>query len=234
MGNWKRAGSGGKKNCTVCGKPFLAYRSSAKYCSKKCQSFFGYQAERRLVHVICQHCGCSYQKPWNDLRHELKNQPDKAQVCSGRCLSLLRGTKVEFPCVHCGRMIFRYKDEVDKHQFNFCSKQCETESPLHRITGENHPWYKDGSAISAYGPGWSLARRRARKRDNFICRLCGVAEETLGKKLDVHHIIPFRDFEDSQEAHKIGNLISLCPSCHHRTEHIREPQITDDLKQMVI
>ncbi len=223
------------KKCLDCDQLFTARISHGKYCTS-CAKVRRKQSERRLVDITCQHCGCSYQKPWNDLRHERKNQPDKAQVCSGRCLSLLRGTKVKIPCAHCGRMVFRYKSEADKYQFIFCSKQCETESYLHRKTGADHFRFKDGSTSLPYGLGWALARRRARKRDNFTCRLCGATEGALGKKLDVHHIIAFRDFEDSHEAHKIGNLISLCSSCHHRVEagQIKEPSITDDLKQMVI
>lgn len=39
-------------------------------------------------------------------------------------------------------------------------------------------------------------------------------------KLDVHHIIPVRDFNgDMESAHDFDNLITLCRSCHKYVEH---------------
>ncbi len=234
-GKWKKLDSkAGDKSCAVCGQSFLAYRESSIYCSKKCQSVACNKQDRRMVDATCDHCGCSFQKPWADLRHMQKH--NKPVVCGGKCLSLLRGAKVEFACDHCGRMALRFKDEFDKYQFHFCSKQCESESYLHRKTGEAHYRFKDGSTSLSYGQGWTLARRRARKRDNFTCQSCGVTEKETGKALDVHHIIPFRDFDDYREANKLSNLISFCSSCHHRieAEQINEPTLMDNLKQMVV
>lgn len=76
-----------------------------------------------------------------------------------------------------------------------------------------------------YGPNWPQQRLRARGRDRFRCQVCGISEEALGRELDVHHLRPFREFgyrpgvnEAYREANALDNLISLCPSCHHRSE----------------
>ncbi len=75
-----------------------------------------------------------------------------------------------------------------------------------------------------YGPNWPEQRNRARKRDHFQCAQCGVPERT-NRQHDVHHIRPFRSFgyvpglnEHSIDANQLGNLRTLCRSCHLRLE----------------
>jgi len=42
--------------------------------------------------------------------------------------------------------------------------------------------------------------------------------DELGQKPDVHHIKPFRTFDEPTEAHDLDNLIALCRSCHRNAE----------------
>ncbi len=67
-----------------------------------------------------------------------------------------------------------------------------------------------------YGPDWPRIRLAVRTRDGFICRVCGAPEN--GREHDVHHKIPFRAFSSFAEANRMDNLITLCPSCHRKTE----------------
>ncbi|MFZ5857373.1 MAG: DEAD/DEAH box helicase [Chloroflexota bacterium] len=82
-----------------------------------------------------------------------------------------------------------------------------------------------------YGPDWPKIRERVRARDGFRCQICGLPEN--GRQHDVHHKIPFRNFARSpkspdlgaksgdfalREAHRLDNLITLCPSCHRKAE----------------
>ncbi|HEX8682705.1 MAG TPA: DEAD/DEAH box helicase [Ardenticatenaceae bacterium] len=76
-----------------------------------------------------------------------------------------------------------------------------------------------------YGPNWRQQRVRARGRDGFRCVHCRISEDELGRELDVHHVIPFREFgfvpgqnDGYLAANELSNLISLCPTCHKRTE----------------
>lgn len=78
-----------------------------------------------------------------------------------------------------------------------------------------------------YGPGWPSARDAARTRDGHICRQCGAVERE-DRAHHVHHIRPFREFgyvpgenRNDREANHIDNLITLCPTCHHRAESAR-------------
>ncbi|MGD8554640.1 MAG: DEAD/DEAH box helicase [Anaerolineales bacterium] len=78
-----------------------------------------------------------------------------------------------------------------------------------------------------YGPSWPQARKAARVRDGRQCRQCG-AREREGRAHDVHHLRPFREFgyvpgenRNDRQANDLDNLITLCPTCHHRAEAAR-------------
>ena len=86
-------------------------------------------------------------------------------------------------------------------------------------TGARNPQWKGGVSDS-YGPGWQRARERVRERDEG-CQHCGC--EGGDRQLDVHHILPFRLFEQAagtptRKAHELGNLVLLCRPCHRRAE----------------
>jgi 5-methylcytosine-specific restriction endonuclease McrA len=97
----------------------------------------------------------------------------------------------------------------------------ETRQKMSQSTrGEANPQW-EGGVDPYYGPGWSMARRKARERDE-VCQNCGATTETA--RLEVHHIIPLRLFEQSEsaersEAHDLSNLVLLCRPCHMRAEH---------------
>ncbi|MFW6115467.1 MAG: DEAD/DEAH box helicase [Chloroflexota bacterium] len=78
-----------------------------------------------------------------------------------------------------------------------------------------------------YGPDWPTQRDAARARDNYRCRRCGAPEQD-DRRHDVHHITPFRAFgpvpgrdDLYQQANRLENLITLCPSCHRQAERAR-------------
>jgi DEAD/DEAH box helicase domain-containing protein len=88
-------------------------------------------------------------------------------------------------------------------------------------------WYSDPNE---YGANWPAQRDAARARDGYRCQGCGTVE-TSGRQHDVHHRIPFRAFLADpalrgglgqqfawQAANVMGNLVTLCPACHHRAE----------------
>jgi len=79
-----------------------------------------------------------------------------------------------------------------------------------RATGA---WTNDAND---YGPHWGRIREAVRTRDAFSCGICGLPEND--RKHHVHHKIPFRNFSDRDEANRMENLITLCPSCHRQAE----------------
>jgi len=88
------------------------------------------------------------------------------------------------------------------------------------LKGENHPNYKDGSAISRYHPNFTESfRERIRSRDNHTCQLCGKIEEVSRQALSVHHI--YYDGE-TNNCSDDNDFITLCVSCHIKTNYDRE------------
>ena len=67
-----------------------------------------------------------------------------------------------------------------------------------------------------YGPGWAKIRDRVRARDGYKCQVCGTPETT--RQHNVHHKVPFKTFASREEANRLSNLTTLCPSCHHKVE----------------
>ena len=78
---------------------------------------------------------------------------------------------------------------------------------------EEKLWNADANQ---YGAGWNALKRRILMRDGHRCRACGT--EGDDNKLHVHHIKPFKTFEDMELANAPANLITLCPSCHRQAE----------------
>ena len=120
-------------------------------------------------------------------------------------------------CVQCSKKFSQPRWYVEKGiRSQFCSESCRThwevaspDEPFELVL-EGRPGYRGGN--------WKTQARLARERDDFCCQLCGVTEETLGRQMDVHHKVPFRLFDSPIEANQLSNLISLCPSCHKKTE----------------
>jgi hypothetical protein len=85
-----------------------------------------------------------------------------------------------------------------------------------RYTGFNNPAWRGG--LSWYGDSWPSQRELARERDNNVCQICGATSNENGKRLDVHHIKPFKVFSNQIDANDLSNLITLCRKCHRKEE----------------
>ena len=84
-------------------------------------------------------------------------------------------------------------------------------------SGRNSSAWKGGISFEPYPLGWTKTfKEQIRYRDAYKCQLCGMPEIEAGRKLDVHHI----DYDKDNIAPK--NLITLCHSCHSKTNHNRE------------
>jgi len=91
------------------------------------------------------------------------------------------------------------------------------------MEGEENPMWRGGKD-DYYGPSWHSARRAARERDGYECQRCEMSDqEHIGRfdqGLHVHHITPFRTFNDHAEANELSNLITLCRECHDMLEGV--------------
>lgn len=105
---------------------------------------------------------------------------------------------------------------LDKHG-------VERRSRSEALRGERHPFYEGGE--NEYGVGWTKQKKdRVRERDENKCQSCGIDREEYqaeyGRDLDVHHVIPARDFDDPKKRNAADNLVTLCRKCHHKWEGI--------------
>ena len=83
--------------------------------------------------------------------------------------------------------------------------------------GEKCYLWKGGKSFEPYDVFFNNKFKRAiRKRDNQICMLCGIHKERLNRALDIHHINYNKLLTISE------NCISLCNSCHTKTNENRE------------
>lgn len=67
-----------------------------------------------------------------------------------------------------------------------------------------------------YGADWPKIRKIVRQRDGYCCQVCGVKEGLV--EHHVHHKVPFKQFESTEKANALGNLVTLCQNCHKIVE----------------
>ncbi len=84
--------------------------------------------------------------------------------------------------------------------------------------GEKNPSWCGGTSCSVYAIDWTETLRRSiRERDYYVCRLCGNPQGD--RVLCVHHI------DYNKKNCSPHNLISLCCSCHSKTNGNRKKYI---------
>ena len=75
---------------------------------------------------------------------------------------------------------------------------------------ENNPNWNNGSSFEPYSPEFNKEKKQQiLKRDNYTCQDPNCEHKT--NKLDIHHI----DYDKKNNS--IDNLITLCDSCHTKT-----------------
>lgn len=230
------------KTCEQCGKKFQAETwRKQKFCSRDC--WYAYDRKIRQsnpLSLICESCGKPFKKYPGT--HNLKA---KHHFCCKRCAHEWRLDNNGYPsskehpeynsikvdCSYCGRELTRQPYRLRSNPLQFCDKECFRYWRSENIHGKAHPRWR-GGRLPDYGPEWYRIAEKARKRDGYRCRCCNVTQEEIGKLLDVHHVVPFRRFayrrgenQNHLVAHRLDNLITLCPHCHKKIEagHINLP-----------
>lgn len=202
------------------------YDELGEYSSQSIKSHYGTMGalqdaaslerlKKGRVILECEACGDEY-----SVKHANK---DKSRFCSRDCLGQWMSenmtgennrydyNQMEFTCEWCSESYFRAASEEEKTRF--CSQECLVEWRSREYSGENHPRWKDNGGYYR-GPNWHRQRAKARERDNHECQNCGSSDS----ELDVHHIIPFSEFDNYKRANQLHNLITLCDSCHSNVE----------------
>lgn len=197
--------------CRNCGNEFKRSGSHKyQYCSREChaESKKGTVPwNKGPVHVyICKNCGKEFKR----------RKSHEYQYCSMECKA--EGQKgitlIDYKCEICGDIFQRKKNKSWKN-IRFCSAKCQGEFMKTRV-GELSPGWKGGLSYEPYGNEFNeKLKEQIRKRDNYTCQECDAIQEDLEYKLSVHHI----DYDKTNN--DLNNLISLCKSCHAKTNFSR-------------
>lgn len=93
----------------------------------------------------------------------------------------------------------------------------DTEFKENQFSGSRHYNWLGGKSFEPYSIDFNKQfKREIRKRDNQICILCGVHREKLNRALCIHHINYDKNLSIPE------NCISLCLSCHVKTNYNRK------------
>ena len=197
--------------CQHCGKVEWhkpSYAKRAKYCSDECK----YAGRRAKAEHTCPKCNTVFYRPPS------RRKFGRGIYCSRKCQyasleHLKRNPEkhVELTCIGCGDGFSLAKSKLSAHKGagKYCSRECRDANRV----GEQHPQFINGDGTYYHrGPNWQSQRRKARKRDDFTCQHCGEPGEC------VHHIRPFRYFDDYKEANRLRNLVTLCSPCHRTAD----------------
>jgi 5-methylcytosine-specific restriction endonuclease McrA len=155
----------------------------------------------------CARCDGPFQVEASRLRH------GRGLHCSRECQYAAikaRPSAVALACLCCGRAFTLAPSRLrHKGVGKYCSRECRDK----HWVGENTPNWQHGGGVYKRGPNWQATRRRILKRDGYRCASCDA-----GGTLHVHHVIPFRVFDEADDANRDDNLVSLCPPCHRRAD----------------
>lgn len=190
-------------------------------------------AKKPKIIVPCATCGAMLE------RHPYRLTYAKNQFCDAKCHGAWNTThnngenhprwvkELAVRCDQCGKE-FRQKarSRLARNQHNFCCDDCArlwmVENDVY-VGENNHNW--KGGEVDYYGPNWFRQARAARQRDGYKCRHCGKSQKKTKRTLDVHHIVPFRNFgyirdrnDNYLQANDLSNLITLCQQCHAKAE----------------
>lgn len=161
------------------------------------------------VDCICKQCGTLFK-----LKHSAVKR-GWGKYCSRICANLSPSNQVDCVCKHCGNPFQAYPSDIKRGNGKYCSMECSILA--HR--GEGSSLWRGGFKYYR-GKNWLQQRKLAYARDGGICQYCGKKSQKGKPKNGVHHIRPFREFNnDYVSANQLTNLITLCQPCHMKAEH---------------
>lgn len=107
------------------------------------------------------------------------------------------------------------KKLMSKHNRRTMLGKHPSAEALAKRSGANSYMWRGGVSFAPYSLDWTRTLRRSiRERDHYTCRLCGAQQSD--RAFSVHHIDYVKSHCDPV------NLVTLCQSCHTKTNLDRE------------
>lgn len=190
--------------CDYCGKEFLRYnyrkdKNNKNYCSYECMG----KDKERLEECVCENCDETF------FAKRSRNKLYKARFCSLKCRDEfykydLDGNEINTNriCPECDKHFTARRDQIRIGKAVYCSDECKYNA-MKCDYGENDRHFYSSNK-------WKKLKMECRKEYDFTCQMCGVKS----KSVHVHHMIPRRLGGPDE----LTNLITLCGSCHIKTE----------------
>lgn len=208
------------RTCKGCGDEFYDPKSPDSYCEDCNPNAGEHNGNWKDAKETseCDRCGTAFSYyPSNKKGVYCGNCVDQADEFLGTPYHEVHDIeRLQRECDYCETEFTMLKSNAVFGAGRFCSRECLSNWMSENRKGENHhQWIP---TETSYSEDWWAVRREARSRDNHTCQHCGKSRNEIGREPDVHHIKPIREFEDSQEAHSLGNVICLCRSCHRNAE----------------
>lgn len=221
--------------CQGCGKEIPGFTwYPRRFCSYTCK-YANYSKPSHPITVTCANCGVIFKKYPGAAQLKAQNH-----FCCKKCHDDWQGNgnhptgelspsyrSIKVKCAYCSTELIRQPWQVHGYTHQFCNGHCHGKWRSQNMTGPHSTAWKGGK-LPYYGPNWIEQRDAALDRDSHRCQHCGKPERKNGRKLDVHHIKPFRAFgyivgknDAYLKANVPTNLISLCRHCHRKLEHGR-------------
>lgn len=186
--------------CEQCGnnyKKIRCLKDKSKFCCKKCQAEY-LKGKNHKSNCRCASC---------------KNKNGETLI--GKDNPSWRGGKSKIKCQNCNKEFEEWVSQL--HKNNFCCKQCYGKWLSDTNRGENHPNWRGGYSLKHYPQEFNKElKKKIRERDDHTCQECNKTEQELGYTLICHHI------DYNKKNNSDDNLISLCRSCHAKTNFNRE------------
>lgn len=202
------------RQCPICKKVFAPRKTRGggklrQFCSVKCRAA---ATKKPKLERTCPHC----QEKFYILKS--KTGRGRGKYCSKKCAISAQKKPESYmrcKCQNCDREFSTLISQINhRGGGKFCSNKCRVEYCI----GKNHPRWKENKADPERGNNWYIQRRKALRRDNHRCRICNRSRAS-GYPIDVHHIIPYCQFNHNYEkANSLNNLIALCRPHHRKVE----------------
>lgn len=213
------------KNCLICG---VEIDENKKYCSRECYN-------KKLKEMLISRNKSNTGKTWDEIMGEtLSNQrrrelserfkkdnpssnPEVAKKISEKLKQYrkenpLKGEKNPFYGRKHTEEYRKNASETKKGKRSYNEEQYRLQNEK-TLKGDDHPNWRGGISNQPYPFGFNKTlKEEIKKRDEFKCGVCN--KET--QKLAIHHINYDKDNIN------FDNLISLCYSCHSKTNYNRE------------
>jgi rubredoxin len=134
-----------------------------------------------------------------------------------KVIRIKRVIPIDILCKECNIIFKILPSNTKRNRGIFCSTDCYYKWLSKNKILENHNNWQGGKSFEEYSVDWKdTLKKSIRIRDNYTCKLCGKIQSNLDKKeFDVHHI------DYNKKNCNPNNLITLCRSCHMKTNYKR-------------